>query len=168
MRMRSTPRPHTTWLPHLLLLRIRSPAKLEDFKKTTTNTGESPKAELDSKNAKKLAALGYMAARGESTWRGTNSTWPDPKDKIHIANTILLVNSIIENYHCAKAVPVIKKSLVTDPTIAMLHFFLGGCYLEKEDYKDAVPELRKTVELDPAFTHAQMNLGRALIEPARL
>lgn len=45
----------------------------------------------------------------------------------------------------------------------MLHFFLGGCYLEKEDYQEAVPELRKAVPLDPGFTHAEMNLGRALM-----
>ena len=45
----------------------------------------------------------------------------------------------------------------------MLHFFLGGCYLEKNEYAKAVPELRNTVEIDPAFTHAQMNLGRALM-----
>lgn len=139
-------------------------AKLEDFKKATTNTGETPKAKLDSKNAAKLAALGYMAAHGESTLRGSRSTWPDPKDKIHIANTVLLINSIIENYHCAKAMPVIKKALITDPSIAMLHFFLGGCYLDKEDYVKAIPELRKTVELDPAFTHAQVNFGRALLK----
>jgi tetratricopeptide (TPR) repeat protein len=45
-----------------------------------------------------------------------------------------------------------------------LHFFLGGCYLDKEDYAKAIPELRKTVELDPAFTHAQINFGRALLK----
>ena len=141
-------------------------ARLEAFRKATTNTAETPKAALDSKNAAKLAALGYMAARPDQPSLAASKSqgaWPDPKDKIHIANTVLHINSVLENYHCAAAVPEIKKALVTDPTIAMLHFFLGGCYLDKEDYADAVPELRKTVELDPAFTHAQMNLGRALM-----
>jgi choline-sulfatase len=139
-------------------------AKLEDFRKVTTNTGETPRAVLDSKNAAKLAALGYMAAQGEAKFAAANGVFPDPKDKIHVANTILRINSILENWRCDKAIPEIKKALITDPNVAMLHFFLGGCYLEKDDYADAVPELRKTVEIDPAFTHAELNLGRALMK----
>ena len=138
-------------------------ARLEDFRKVTTNTGETPKAVLDTKNAAKLAALGYMAAQGEAKFAAAKGVFPDPKDKIHVANTILRINSILENWRCDKAIPEIKKALVADPSVAMLHFFLGGCYLEKDDYEKAVPELRKTVEIDPAFTHAQMNLGRALM-----
>ena len=139
--------------------------KLEDFKKLTTNTGETPRAALDSKNANKLAALGYMASRDEPTLAAAaaKGAWPDPKDKIQIANTILKVNAILQDFHCEKAIPVIKEALVADPTIAMLHFFLGGCYMDKNDYEHAIPEYRKTVELDPAFIHAESNLGRALL-----
>jgi len=139
--------------------------KLEAFKKATTNTAETPKAAMDSKNAAKLAALGYMAARpDEPSLAASKGSWPDPKDKIHIANTVLRINSILEDFRCDKAIPEIKKALVKDPTIAMLHFFLGGCYMEKDDFEKAIPELRKTVELDPAFTHAQVNFGRALLK----
>jgi predicted Zn-dependent protease len=59
--------------------------------------------------------------------------------------------------------PEIKKALVTAPDVSLLHFFMGGCFLETKDYPNAAVELRKAVKLDPGFTHAEMNLGRALM-----
>ncbi|MGH9644508.1 MAG: sulfatase-like hydrolase/transferase, partial [Terriglobales bacterium] len=143
-------------------------SKVKDFQKLTTNTGETPKVKLDAKNAAKLAALGYMAARGEPTLEATKSSWPDPKDKIHIANIVLYVNSIVENWKCKKGMDKIVKSIAADPNIAMLHFQLAGCYLENHEDAKAIPELRKTVEIDPAFVHAQLNLGRAYLRTHQL
>lgn len=143
-------------------------SKLQDFQKLTTNTAETPKAKLDAKNAAKLAVLGYMASRDEPTMRAMKSSWPDPKDKIHIANVVLYVNSIVENWRCKKKLDVVRKAVAADPNIAMLHFQLGGCYLENHDDVRAIPELRKTVELEPAFVHAQLNLGRAYLRTHHL
>ncbi len=138
-------------------------AQLETFKQKTTNTGETPKARLDANKANKLAALGYMATRSDVSLENDKDKGADPKDKIQIANTILKVNSILEDWRCDKAIPELKKAVITAPEISMLHFFLGGCYLEKEDYEKAAPELRKAVQLNPGFTHAETNLGRSLM-----
>ena len=138
--------------------------KLEDFRKKTTNTAETPKAILDAKNADKLAALGYVSSRSEATLAASQGNLPDPKDKIHVANTVIRINNILQDYRCDKAIPEIRKALASDPSIAMLHFQLGGCYMEKEDYPNAAAALRDTLKLDPAFTHAEVNLGRALFK----
>jgi arylsulfatase A-like enzyme/Tfp pilus assembly protein PilF len=138
--------------------------RLEAFRRKTTNTQETPKQVLDEAKANKLAALGYMAARSDASLSQSPEREADPKDKIGIANTLLRINSILEDFRCDKATVELRKAILASPNIAMLHFFLGGCYLEKQDYEKAVPELRRSVELDPGFTHAESNLGRALVE----
>jgi arylsulfatase A-like enzyme/Flp pilus assembly protein TadD len=139
-------------------------AKLKDFIQTTTNTQETPKTRLEERQVKKLAVLGYMASRGESKLAAPGEEGADPKDKIQIANTIIRINDFLQNFRCEKAEAEIRKALVISPNISLLHFFLGGCYLEKKDYPKAVAELRTAVKLDPGFTQAEMNLGRALME----
>jgi arylsulfatase A-like enzyme/Tfp pilus assembly protein PilF len=138
-------------------------AAMAAFRQKTTNLQQTPKAALDEARVNKLAALGYMASRSDTSLAASTEQGADPKDKIAIANTILRINNILQDFRCDKAMPELRKALITAPSISMLHFFLGGCYLEKEDYQEAVPELRKAVQLDPGFTHAEMNLGRALM-----
>jgi arylsulfatase A-like enzyme/Tfp pilus assembly protein PilF len=138
-------------------------AAMAEFRQKTTNLQQTPKAALDEARVNKLAALGYMASRSDTSMAASTEQGADPKDKIAIANTVLRINNILQDFRCDKAMPELRKALVTAPSISMLHFFMGGCYLEKEDYQEAVPELRKAVQLDPGFTHAEMNLGRALM-----
>jgi arylsulfatase A-like enzyme/Flp pilus assembly protein TadD len=138
-------------------------ARLKDFQQATTNRQPTPKSTMDDAKMKKLALLGYMGSRLDSPYAANSEQGADPKDKIQFANTILHINDVLQNFRCDKAVPEIKKALATSPDISLLHFFLGGCYMEKEDYANAVPELRKAVKLDPGFTHAEMNLARSLM-----
>jgi arylsulfatase A-like enzyme/Tfp pilus assembly protein PilF len=139
-------------------------SRLEAFRQKTTNTQTTPKAELDSIHKNRLAALGYMSSMTDSALGASAERGADPKDRIGSANTILHVNAILQDWRCDKAMPVLKKAVVTSPNVSMLHFFLGGCYMENNDYGRAAPELRKAVEIDPGFTHAAINLGRALIK----
>jgi arylsulfatase A-like enzyme/Flp pilus assembly protein TadD len=143
-------------------------AQLRDFQRLTTNPQQTPKARMDEAKIKKLAVLGYMAARADSPYSAPGEEGADPKDKIQIANTVLRINDLLQNSpastRCDKAVPEIKNALVTSPNISLFHFFLGGCYLDKNDYPNAATELSKAVKLDPGFTHAEMNLGRALMQ----
>ena len=139
-------------------------ARLDAFREKTTNTQETPKSALDTAKVNKLAALGYMASRSETSMSASAERGADPKDKIEIANTILRINNILQDFRCDKALPELQKAVTTAPDISMLHFFLGGCYMEKEQYEKAAPELRRAVQLDPGFTHAETNLGRTLIK----
>ncbi|MGB9074957.1 MAG: sulfatase-like hydrolase/transferase [Terriglobales bacterium] len=137
--------------------------KIKDFLQTTTNTEKTPKARMDEAKAQKLAVLGYMASRGDSADGAPADAGADPKDKIHIANTVRKINDTIQDFHCEKAVPAIRQALKKYPEIALLHFYIAGCYAQKEEYAGAIPELREAVKLDPGFTSAEKNLGRALM-----
>ncbi|MGA8776411.1 MAG: sulfatase-like hydrolase/transferase [Terriglobales bacterium] len=137
---------------------------IKDFVQKTTNTGATPKSQMDDAAAKKLAALGYMTARSEESLAASTEKGADPKDKIGIINTINRINTILQDFRCDKAMPALKKAVVEDPNISMLHFFLGGCYMESKAYDKAAPELRKAAELDPGFTKAHFNLARVLVQ----
>jgi len=139
-------------------------AKLKDFQQKTTNAAEMPRAAMDEANARKLRALGYMGGINQEALQASLERGADPKDKIEVVNDILRINDLLENYDCPKAIPELKKAIAGDPNISILHFYLGGCYLEAKDNQKALPELREAVRLDPGFTHAEMNLGRTLME----
>jgi len=139
-------------------------AKMKDFVEVTTNKESTPKSKIDEARIQKLAVLGYMAVRPDSPVAAPGQGGADPKDKIEIANIVLRVNDVIQTERCGPAVPLIEKSLKKYPEIALLHFFLGGCYMEKEDFDDAISELRKALALDPGFGHAEFTLGRILFQ----
>lgn len=143
-------------------------SRLKSFQQSTTNTAETPKAHLDEERMEKLAVLGYMAARPDSGVGAPSELGADPKDKIQEANAVLRMNNLLQNgdpkTRCITSPPEIKKAAAKFPDIAILHFFLGGCYLENEDYAAAIPELRQTIKLEPNFTKAELNLGRALMQ----
>lgn len=142
-------------------------SRIKSFQQLTTNTAETPKARLDEEKMEKLAILGYMAARPDSG-ETSGQRGADPKDKIQAANTVLRINNLLQNgdpqTRCITSPPEIKKATAKFPDIAMLHFFLGSCYLENKDYAAAVPELRQVIKLEPGFTKAELNLGRALMQ----
>src|SRR5208283_1075153 len=123
-----------------------------------------PKAALDQIEVRKLTALGYIATGSNPIWAASAENGADPKDRIGVANAILRINDFLQDYQCPKAVPLLQKTIADDPNIALMHFFLGGCYSEAGDYESAAPELRMAVKLDPAFTAAEMNLGKALLK----
>lgn len=138
-------------------------SRLKDFQQKTTNTGETPKSQMDDAKAKRLAALGYLGARSDTSLAASSEQGADPKDKIGVANTINRVNNVLQDFRCDKAMPALQQAIRTYPNIAMFHFFTGGCYMEKEQYEKAVTELREAARLDPGFTKAEFNLGRALV-----
>ena len=136
--------------------------RVKDFLQATSNTDKTPKSKMDEAKARQLQALGYMPTRGDSDFSEAQKG-ADPKDKIKIANVMVRVNDILQNERCGPGVPALKKALKSYPEISMLHFFLGGCYMEALDFENAVTELKETVRLDPIFTKAELNLGRALM-----
>jgi len=138
-------------------------AKVKEFQQKTASTGEMPKSQLDEARIQRLSAMGYVARINNPALAASPENGADPKDKIGIANALLRINDLLENQNCGEAAPQLRKAIAEDPNISLLHFFLGGCYLEARDDAQAIPELRKAVQLDPGFTHAETILGKALL-----
>ncbi|MGA9474227.1 MAG: sulfatase-like hydrolase/transferase [Terriglobales bacterium] len=138
--------------------------KLETFRQETANPHPTTLALLDDTRTKELASLGYMANLGSSPATNPAIQRADPKDVIEFANIIYKANRFLEDLHCLKAVPKIQEMILTAPKVAPLHFFVGRCYFQENNYEKAVPEFRAAAQLDPSFVQDEMDLGIALMQ----
>jgi arylsulfatase A-like enzyme/Flp pilus assembly protein TadD len=138
-------------------------AKVEDFLQKTTNSQEAAKVGLDDTQMKQLVMLGYMPSRGDSADAAPGEVGADPKDKIAFGNIVVKINNLLRDFHCVGGMAELQHDVAILPDVAMLHFFLGGCYIEQSNYDKGIPELRKAVELDPGYTRAEIHLGTALM-----
>jgi len=139
-------------------------AKLNDFQQRTSNAAPLPRSEVSEEGSNQLSALGYIA-RAENPGLSTSpDRGADPKDKIGTANDVVRINDMLDNHQCPEAIPELNKAIAKDPNIPVLHFFLGGCYLEAKEFKKALPELRKAVQMDATFAHTEQWLGRKFVE----
>jgi arylsulfatase A-like enzyme len=138
--------------------------RLKIFQQETSNPHPTTLAVLDDTRTKELASLGYMANLGSSPGANPAIQRADPKDTIEIANIIYTANRILEDLHCPEAVPKIQQMILTSPKLAPLHFFVGRCYFQENNYEKAVPEFRAAVQLDPSFVQDEMDLGIALMQ----
>jgi len=128
--------------------------------KTTSNT-ETPKADIDPAAREKLAALGYMASGNVS--KGDNSEQrPDPKDQIEIANMIHRAEGLQQDTHFAESIALLQQAIAKEPDLP-LYGLLGVWMLRQEKYQDAVPVLRKAMEMDRESPMKHLQLGKALI-----
>jgi len=137
--------------------------RIQAFQQKTSSTRETQKVDVDPATQEKLAALGYVGS-GNAPKPDANANEVNPKDKIETANTIRKVNFMLEDQQYAEAIPMLEKLIAESPTIAILYFKLGGCYLNIQEPKKAIAPLRKAAELDPAFIMAQVNLSKALMQ----
>ncbi|MFZ3342693.1 MAG: sulfatase-like hydrolase/transferase [Terriglobales bacterium] len=136
-------------------------AKLKEFIQKTSNTAERPKAVITTGQTHELTALGYIARIDNPALAVSPEHGADPKDKVGIINAVNRINDLLQKHKCPEAIPLLQKAIAVDPNLALFHFFYGGCYLEAMDYEKAAPELSRAVQLDPGFSHAEMQLGRA-------
>ena len=57
-----------------------------------------------------------------------------------------------------------KEYIKLNPKDEKLHYNLGICYIEKEEYKNAEASFAKAIELKPDFADAYCNLGNVYLE----
>jgi arylsulfatase A-like enzyme/Tfp pilus assembly protein PilF len=114
---------------------------------------------VDPELKEKLAALGYVSG-GSST----SASGVDPKDRIAVANTLHTAILDIENAQYAAAEPLLEKAAATDPQITAAQLQLGIARARLKKPAQAIPPLRKAIELQPDSMVAQYEMGLVLFE----
>ncbi len=136
-------------------------SQLDAFRRKTSSDKVVPNAELDLAAEEKLGALGYMAAGG-NTSKSDPDQGPDPKDKIEIANMIHRADVLQEDMHADESIALLEQVIAKNPTVAFYEK-LGDWLMRKEDFQNAIPALRKALEMEPNRTGAQFKLTKSLM-----
>ena len=59
---------------------------------------------------------------------------------------------------------ILKKPLSTTPDHAKAHHALGLCYAKMNYFEQSIPLFNKAIKLDPRFTDAYADLGKAYMK----
>jgi arylsulfatase A-like enzyme/Flp pilus assembly protein TadD len=138
--------------------------QLDAFRERVSGPNASlrDQSKVDPRIAEKLAALGYVSGGGPVTSK-PDKDLPDPKDKIQVANRVHQATLAVEQEEPARAVPILRQVLSTDPQIFVAQMQLGLALSKLKNYREALVPLRKATEMMPSSGPAHFALGRALL-----
>jgi len=104
---------------------------------------------MDRETLEKLASLGYVGAGAEAPPASAGTARPDPKDMITVYNRLRRANTAIRERRFADALPVLREVLAQNSRNAFALVSLGGAYVALNDYRAAIAEYRRYLELVP-------------------
>jgi arylsulfatase A-like enzyme/thioredoxin-like negative regulator of GroEL len=109
---------------------------------------------LDREAQERLAALGYIAAAAEAPSDAAEGSRRDPKDMIALFNQLRRANSAVRDRRFAEALPILGGVLQEDPRNAFAQLVLGSAYMGMGDYRRAIEQYRRYVDLVPTSSYA--------------
>ena len=109
---------------------------------------------LDRETLEKLAALGYVGAGAAPQAAAAGAVRADPKDMIGIYNRLRHANAALTDRRFADAQAILGEVLAKDSHNAFARFVLGGACMGMNDYRGAIVQYRKYLELVPASANA--------------
>jgi arylsulfatase A-like enzyme len=136
--------------------------QLAAFRQKTASQRDAPKAVLDPAAQEKLGALGYMASGRDVSKGSAADQAADPKDKIEIANMIHHAEVLQQDMHVDESIALLEQVVAKEPGLT-LYAKLGDWLMRKQDYRNAVPVLRKAVEMDPDSPPVRLQFAKSLI-----
>jgi choline-sulfatase len=125
----------------------------------------APPQPVDAETARKLAAVGYVAAAGGAPDRGA---LPDPRSR-H-ADLVLLdgAMSAIQERRWAAAAPLLERLLQANPRMVDVHILLASTYEGLGRNQEAAKSYHRAVEAAGGAPMAALVAARALLRLGRL
>jgi choline-sulfatase len=121
---------------------------------TRGQDGDMSVGKMDRETLEKLASLGYIGAGAEAGPVQRAADAVDPKDMIAVFNQLRLANAAVRERRFSDAESVLRVVLKADPRNAFARLVLGSALMGKGDYRAAVAEYRRYVELVPTSSYA--------------
>jgi arylsulfatase A-like enzyme/Tfp pilus assembly protein PilF len=143
-------------------------AQLDKFRQQTRSSLTAPSSSLSPDQEEKLRALGYVSGGGDHKGGGTEAAGADPKDKIEIANLMTEANLLVEEDQYQQAIAKFQQVVAKDAGVWSAYSALGAAWTSVGNLAQAVPALRKAVELRPESVTAHYGLGMALFQTGDL
>jgi arylsulfatase A-like enzyme len=135
-------------------------SQLEDFRQKTSSQREAPKPALDAQAQEVLGALGYMASTRVVSKATAADQASDPKDKIEIVRKMHKAQSLLLDRNFDEAIALLKQIIAAEPHL-WLYPMLGDWLIENNQYQEAIPVLRKALEMVPDSKEASYRLARS-------
>jgi arylsulfatase A-like enzyme/Flp pilus assembly protein TadD len=139
--------------------KLQQRLKVNPFAKATADQD----SKLNPDAAEKLRALGYMAYRSPVSADALAAGLPDPKERLWEFNAILKATDAFQVGADDKAKTLLAAVRDKDPNIYIVPFLLGETALRRQNWEEAVAELKRCLELNPNFDQAMAGLARALM-----
>ena len=147
--------------------------QLEAFRQKTASQRAAPKAVLDPAAQEKLGALGYMASGKDGSNKEASQVpaagqvpagqvTVDPKDKIEIANMIHRAEVLQQDMHFDESIVLLRQVIAKEPALA-LDSKLGEWLMRNQEFPEAVPVLRKALQMNPDSPMAHFQLAKSLM-----
>jgi choline-sulfatase len=116
--------------------------------------GELTVGKMDRETLEKLASLGYIGAGAEPAAVIPEAARSDPKDMVAVFNRLRQANSAVRDRRFAEALPILREVLARDARNAFAQLVLGSAYMGMNDYRAAIAQYRKYLELVPTSSYA--------------
>jgi arylsulfatase A-like enzyme/Flp pilus assembly protein TadD len=140
-------------------------SQLQSLREKTTNHADAPvPAARDPRATEQLSALGYMAGQNITAKSDPGTNLPDPKDTIEVANMIQRADTLHNQQHNDEAVALFQKAIDKNPNPPVSSYIqLGQWLVSEKKYREAIPALRKAVEMDRKDPMNHLRLGEAYL-----
>jgi len=112
--------------------------------------------------SQKLRALGYAAYHSPVPEAALAKELADPKDKIAEFDSILQAQDAMRAGQFSQGKELLNKIAAEDPQMYVVQFLLGEASAREQDWKAAVEQFNRSLELNPNFDEAMTGLARAL------
>jgi len=140
------------------LARIRSESERRAPKKEEAN--------IDQETMRKLASLGYLGG-GSSSAATDDSGLADPKDKLHLFDSVGFAAALISKSEYQKAVEVLQIVLRDDPNIPQAQLLLVSSYRNTGHTAEAKKILDQYLKRDPSNMPALIVMAEILEQEGR-
>lgn len=115
---------------------------------------------LDKDDLQRLAALGYLTTVVDTSGK---QNLPDPKGKVHVFNRLSQAKEMMSRKNYEKAVEILKGVIREDPHIVDGILQLGNAYSKLRQWKEALEQYYRALELKPDYNTAMINVLNCLI-----
>ena len=130
--------------------------------------GRDSRHSIDEETRRRLESLGYIGGSQVKEDFAFDRSKDDPKDLLAFHLGCIQAMHLIDAGDYDEAQKVCETLATQRADAVTPHFDLARIAIAREDYSNAVPRLRRVLELDPAHPHAHNFLGNALRREGKL
>lgn len=142
---------------------------LDEIVRKTSLSAPSPQAaNLDRDTVERLAALGYIGAPvSQRSSQQNGGGLVDPKDKLHIYESVQKAGELITREGYEEAVRILESVLREEPSIPQALLLVATCYSELGRKEEAKVQYDVMLKDDPNSIQALIGMANLLMEEGR-